>query len=107
MESPNLGVVISLCDKTGHMVEPWMEGGYKAVLVDPQHPRGVRTEGRITRVGATILDAIDHIGAIVRAAELSPFLGFRRVRMSPSAAHDGSRKKEEGSTLSGEGGACR
>lgn len=29
--------VISLCDLTGHMVQPWVDAGYHAVLVDPQH----------------------------------------------------------------------
>ena len=31
------GLVISLCDITGHFVEPWVEAGYAALLVDPQH----------------------------------------------------------------------
>jgi hypothetical protein len=40
----NLGTVISLCDMTGNMVEPWLDAGYKAITVDLQdnhsaHPR--------------------------------------------------------------------
>lgn len=31
------GTIISLCDLTGIMVKPWVESGYRAVLVDPQH----------------------------------------------------------------------
>lgn len=39
-----LGTVISLCDRTGNMVLPWLEAGYDAVTVDLQeqinpHPR--------------------------------------------------------------------
>ena len=30
-------LVISLCDLTGHAVAPWVDAGYDAVLVDPQH----------------------------------------------------------------------
>lgn len=29
--------VISLCDYTGHMVEPWAEAGYECICVDTQH----------------------------------------------------------------------
>ena len=49
-------VVISLCDLSGSMVMPWVQAGYHAILVDPQHPQGVSVEhltsgGSITRVG--------------------------------------------------------
>ena len=47
-------VVLSLYDKTGNMVRPWVDAGYKAVLVDMQHEPGVREDGQITRVGADI-----------------------------------------------------
>lgn len=47
-------VVISLCDITGTMVEPWVEAGYEAVLVDPQHGEGVHRDGQITRIGHVI-----------------------------------------------------
>jgi hypothetical protein len=31
-----LGTVLSLCDKTGNMVQPWLEAGYEAITVDLQ-----------------------------------------------------------------------
>jgi hypothetical protein len=31
-----LGTVVSLCDRTGNMVRPWVEAGYQAVTVDLQ-----------------------------------------------------------------------
>ena len=39
--------VLSLCDLTGNMVEPWLKAGYTAILVDPQHgeSRWENTEG--------------------------------------------------------------
>lgn len=46
--------ILSLCDKTGTMVRPWLEAGHEAVIVDLQHPPGVRTEGPLTRVGADL-----------------------------------------------------
>lgn len=30
------GLVISMCDRTGNMVKPWIEAGYRAVTVDMQ-----------------------------------------------------------------------
>lgn len=54
-------VIISLCDLTGVMVAPWVEAGYHAILVDPQHPgdkwgRKLRIthEGPITRISHVI-----------------------------------------------------
>lgn len=40
-----------LCDVTGTMAEPWVEAGYTAVLVDPQHPEGVTRKGHVIKVG--------------------------------------------------------
>jgi hypothetical protein len=47
-------IAIFLCDITGHMAEPWVNAGYNAILVDPQHPAGVTVEGRVTKVGHII-----------------------------------------------------
>ena len=33
-------VIISLCDYTGIFVKPWVDAGYTAIIVDPQHPEG-------------------------------------------------------------------
>lgn len=30
--------VLSLCDRTGNMVQPWVEAGYEAITVDVQEP---------------------------------------------------------------------
>ena len=48
------GIVISLCDITGVAAKPWVDAGYSAILVDPQHPEGVTVEGRVTKVGRVI-----------------------------------------------------
>jgi hypothetical protein len=50
-----LPTVLSLCDRTGNMVQPWAEAGYPCTIVDIQHPAGERvgTDG-IIRVGADI-----------------------------------------------------
>lgn len=48
------GLVLSLCDRTGVMVKPWLDAGYRCMIVDTQHPKGEHTEGLLTRVGADI-----------------------------------------------------
>ncbi len=48
------GVVLSLCDRTGVMVKPWLEAGYRCVIVDLQHPAGETTDGLLTIVGADV-----------------------------------------------------
>lgn len=35
------GIIVCLADITGVMAQPWVENGYDAILVDPQHPTGV------------------------------------------------------------------
>lgn len=68
------GIIISLCDLTGVMVQPWVEAGYEAILVDPQHPEGVTVEGQITKVG----QIIDHpeTWSVLRKAIISDRVVF-------------------------------
>lgn len=47
-------VVLSFCDLTGKFVDPWVEYGYTAILVDPQHETGVSYDNRVIRVGHII-----------------------------------------------------
>src|SRR6185369_9738092 len=48
--------VVALFSKSDTMVRPWLEAGYEAVVVDLQHPEGESREGRLTRIGANMLD---------------------------------------------------
>jgi len=47
--------VIALFSKTDTIVRPWLDAGYRAVLVDLQHPEGETTDGNLTRIGADML----------------------------------------------------
>lgn len=47
--------VISMCDHSGVMVEPWALAGYECIIVDLLHPAGSSTHGNVTRVGANML----------------------------------------------------
>lgn len=48
-------IVLSLCDRTGVMVAPWLEAGYECWIVDLQHPKGETRDGRLVRVGADLV----------------------------------------------------
>ena len=52
-------VVISLCDLTGNFVKPWVEAGYDAILVDPQHG-DYKDEGRVTSLPLTVEEFVEH-----------------------------------------------
>lgn len=67
--------VISLCDLTGNMTAPWVQAGYRAILVDPQHGK-TRTEGPVTRIAGTIEDAMEYLGAALRHEEIAMVFGF-------------------------------
>lgn len=67
--------VISLCDLTGNMVLPWLDAGYAAFLVDPQHGF-TRTEGSVTKFAGTIEDAFPAIGELIRSNQVAMVFGF-------------------------------
>jgi len=67
--------VISLCDLTGNMVAPWVEAGYRAILVDPQHG-DTTLDDRLTKFGGTIEDAMDYLGYVLRTHEVAMVFGF-------------------------------
>ncbi|MDI2032975.1 hypothetical protein [Paenarthrobacter nitroguajacolicus] len=77
----NPGTVISLCDLTGNMTEPWVDAGYHAFLVDPQHGE-TSTETRhngavITRFAGTVEGAIPAIARMMsRGAGIAMVFGF-------------------------------
>lgn len=70
-----MSTILSLCDLTGTFVEPWVEAGYEAILVDPQH--GVtHQEGPVLKLAATVLEAMpliaDRLDDIVFVAGWPP-----------------------------------
>ena len=67
--------VISLCDLTGNMTQPWVDAGYRAILVDPQH--GVTTmDDEVTRFAGTIEEAMDYLGHVIRTHDVAMVFGF-------------------------------
>lgn len=70
-----MSVVISLCDLTGNMAAPWVEAGYRALLVDPQH-QSTSTEAGVTRFAGTVEDAMPMIAELIRRGEVAMVFGF-------------------------------
>lgn len=68
-------VVVSLADLTGNMARPWVDAGYKAYLVDPQHGR-TNTDGPVTRFAGTVQEAMPVIGKMIRAGNIAAVFGF-------------------------------
>ena len=73
--------VISLCDLTGNMVKPWIEAGYSAVLVDPQHQGNegfewIGPDQFINRIAGTIEDATEYLGKLMRCYGVAMVFGF-------------------------------
>lgn len=57
-------VVVSLCDLTGNFTRPWVEAGYEAVLVDPQHGFS-SSDGRVTNLAMTVEEAIPALSNLI------------------------------------------
>jgi hypothetical protein len=73
--------VISLCDLTGNMVQPWIEAGYSALLVDPQHEGndGLEWVGPgqcINRFAGTIEEAMELVGHHIHTQDVAAVFGF-------------------------------
>jgi len=68
-------IVLSLADLTGNAVQPWLEAGYEAFLVDPQHET-TRVEGPVTKFAGTIEQAMPAIGELIRANRVAMVFGW-------------------------------
>lgn len=69
------GTVILLCNLTDAMADPWAEAGYRVVMVDPQHVF-TQTEGLITRLAMTVVEAAPIVGEIIRSERVVFVAGF-------------------------------
>jgi len=71
-----VSTVISLCDLTGHMVQPWVDAGYDALLVDPQHELD-SYDGPVKKFAGTIEEAMEWpLGDLLRNGEIAAVFGF-------------------------------
>lgn len=61
--------IISLADLTGNFVQPWVDAGYQAILVDPQHGTD-SYDGQVYRIAGTVLDAAERLGPHLTRAVL-------------------------------------
>lgn len=68
------GIVICLCDVTGHFAEPWVEFGYTALLIDPQHNGA--GEGPWLTFPGTIEEAMPVIDIAIQTGAVAFVMGF-------------------------------
>lgn len=90
------GIAIFLCDLTGTAAKPWVEAGYRAVLVDPQHQR-TETVGAVEKISSIILEAMPRISEIIRTESVVFVMGFppcTNVAVSGSRWFDDKRSKD-------------
>lgn len=66
------GTVLSLCDLTGHFVQPWLEADYDAILVDPQHGLAgdAIVDGPVTAMAETVETAMPYIVDLLQSGSL-------------------------------------
>jgi hypothetical protein len=70
-------LILSLCDLTGNMVQPWVDAGYQAVLIDPQHAvHGWDEKWNIGRYKGIINDFIVEIRMLIRENRIAFVAGF-------------------------------
>lgn len=90
----NRDIIISFCDLTGNFVQPWVDAGYRAILVDPQHGHN-SDDGKVYRIAGTVLEAASKIGAdIHRAAFVAGFPPCTDVAVSGSRWFQSKRDKD-------------
>lgn len=70
-----MSVVVSLCDLTGTFVAPWVDAGYEAVLVDPQHGLS-RSGDRVTKLAMTVEEALPHLAELVAGRRVAFVAAF-------------------------------
>lgn len=89
------GVVICLCDLSGIMAAPWVDMGYQAVLVDPQHGED-SNNGVTLKLAGTIQDKLAALSLIIRNEKVVFVAGFPPCTdVAVSGAAHFARKAEE------------
>jgi len=68
------GFVICLCDVTGLFAQPWVEAGYTAILVDPQHTAS--GDERVLKFKGTIEDAMPFLDIVIQTGAVVFVMGF-------------------------------
>lgn len=68
--------IVSLCDRTGNMVKPWVEAGHEAVTVDLQpaaweHPRRTHIQADVRNIANIELGCFDFVAAFPPCTHLA------------------------------------
>jgi hypothetical protein len=91
--------ILSLCDFTGNFVKPWVEAGYAAVLVDPQHAIDHERDG-MTCLARTVEEAMPDIARLVHGGDLAFVAAFPPCTdLAVSGAKHFQRKAKESKAM--------
>lgn len=70
-----MSTVISLCDLTGNFVRPWVDAGYDAILIDPQH--GFQSnEPNVEKLAMTVEEALPYLGEVLAHRRVALIAGW-------------------------------
>ncbi len=67
---------VFLCNLTMNAAQPWLDAGYRIVLVDPQLSAGIHTDGLVTRIGCIITECLPFLGELIRSGRIAFVAGF-------------------------------
>lgn len=90
------GTVILLCNLTMNMARPWLDAGYRVVMVDPQH-QATKTDGQVETISDTIIGAMPRLSQIIRTENVVFVFGFppcTDVAVSGARWFEEKRKKD-------------
>lgn len=65
-------VVLSLCDRTGNMVRPWLDAGHECWIVDIQHEPGAERDGNLVHIGADVTTWLPPLRRYTAAVAVPP-----------------------------------
>jgi hypothetical protein len=68
----NTPSVLSIYDRSGNFVKPWLDAGFPCIIVDTQHEPGEHTDGLLTRVGADVIGWMPPLRRYAFVASFSP-----------------------------------
>ncbi|WP_118181259.1 dcm methylase [Paraburkholderia phosphatilytica] len=90
------GTVIALCNLTMNFVQPWLDAGYRVVMVDPQHERS-EDDGQVFRIKGTIDEVMPALLYVIKNERVVFVAGFppcTDVAVSGSRWFASKRKKD-------------
>jgi hypothetical protein len=89
--------ILSLYDESGIFVQPWIDAGYRAIIVDLMHPEGMgvkeKTTGTLVTIGGDIRNIKDKLKKFRDVVFVSAFPPCTHLAVSGARWFESKRKK--------------